>query len=244
MSDSYLEDILEIEIEPGLYLGCQDSIYNVAKNNITAVVSVVNAESENWSFPSIREWLPEHHHIFITCLDPSTIEVLNRLTDICNFIEEHHQNGRGNVLIHFMADALLSATIITAYLMRKKEQSLLMTLRSIQNYNIKLNKNLLRQLIIWKAANYKPILSYEKYLNARVFSKAVNQAIQNYFMNYLQDVHNGSNIEKEVLNSSEALDNNETLNRHKVFDSYEALLYSDEAFDSCEVLNSKEAFDS
>jgi hypothetical protein len=184
MSDSYPE-----EIEPGLYLGCQESIYSVAKHNITAVVSVVNVEPEIWRFPSIRQWLPEHRHIIITCLDPSTIEIFNSLTEICNFIEKHHQNGRGNVLIHFMADALLSTMIIAAYLMRKKQQSLLLTLISIHNYNIKLNKNLMRQLIIWEKVMYNPTLSYEEYLNTMDFSKTDSHTIQ-----YQLVVHNGSNI--------------------------------------------------
>ena len=215
MSDSYPKDMLEIEIEPGLYLGCEDSIYYVAKNNITAVISVVNIESANLSSPSIRQWLPENRHIIITCLNPSTIEIFNRLTDICNFIEEHHQNGRGNVLIHFMDDPLLSDMIITAYLMRREQQSLLLTLISKQNdyYNIKLNKNLMRQLIIWEKVKYNPTLSYEEYLNTMDFSKADNHTIE-----YHLEVHNRSNIKNEVLNCAEALDSHKALNSHKAFE--------------------------
>ena len=153
MSASNVQNLprLNLGIEPGLYLGGRDSIYNIARNNITAIVSIVDTAPENLNFSSIRQWLPEHLHKFIICLDPSTKEIFDDLVDICKFIEKSHQDGKNNVFIHYMADELLSTTIITAYLMWKNRKPLTPTLLYIRDYtSIKLPKNLMRQLIRWE----------------------------------------------------------------------------------------------
>ena len=92
MSASNVQNLpkLNLEIEPGLYLGGRDSIYNIARNNITAIVSIVDTTPENLNFSSIRQWLPEHLHKFIICLDPSTKKIFDDLVNICNFIEKSH----------------------------------------------------------------------------------------------------------------------------------------------------------
>ena len=174
MSASNIQNLprLNLEIEPGLYLGGRDSIYNLAGNKITAIVSIVDTTPENLDFSSIRQWLPEYLHKFIICLDPSTKEIFDDLVDICNFIKTYHQNGKNNVFIHYMADELLSTTIITAYLMWKHCKPLASILMYIRDYtNIKLPKNLMEQLIRWEGvlrSQLKIIAPFEREVDKRL----------------------------------------------------------------------------
>src|SRR5690349_18197844 len=80
------------EVEPGLFIGdfaSSSVLSTLTKNKITAMVSLANHESEIWGRPENRELVPEACHMFISCADSPTQDILARLSDICDFIEKH-----------------------------------------------------------------------------------------------------------------------------------------------------------
>jgi dual specificity phosphatase 12 len=146
------------EIEPGLYIGDCDSssqLSTLSKNNITAIVSLANFESEAWSRPANRELVPEDNHMFVRCADSPTQDLLGHLADICDFIDKHIAS-KDNILVHCTAGVSRSATIVVAYLMRKNKQSLDSVLKQVKDKRwIEPSSNFMTQLQIWEAVQYE-----------------------------------------------------------------------------------------
>ncbi|KAI0377127.1 protein-tyrosine phosphatase-like protein [Hypomontagnella monticulosa] len=149
------------EIEPGLYLGDQNSSYNIptlAASGITAMVSLSDAKSVVWRFPPNRKLVPESNHLFIPCLDTSTQDPLARLPEVCEFIDEKRsgETVNSNVLVHCTAGVSRSATVVIAYLMRKYRKSLDSALESVaRSRKVRPNPNFMDQLAVWGEVEYE-----------------------------------------------------------------------------------------
>lgn len=146
------------EVEPGLFIGdfaSSSELSTLTNNNITAIVSLANNESEAWSRPANRELVPEDCHMFVCCADSPTQDMLARMCDICDFIDKHSAKPNSNVLVHCTAGKSRSATIVIAYLMRKNRQSLDTVLKNVKDKRrIEPSANFIEQLKIWEEVGY------------------------------------------------------------------------------------------
>lgn len=159
------------EIEPGLFMGdftssCQLS--TLKENGITAIVSLANNRSEKWSRPDNRDLVPEDNHLFVPCADSPGQDILALLPKICDFIDSRRgkagtepesqqcDGGQSNVLVHCTAGVSRSATIVVAYLMRKRRQGLKEVLEQVkEKRRIEPSKNFMEQLKIWERVAYQ-----------------------------------------------------------------------------------------
>jgi protein-tyrosine phosphatase len=146
------------KIEPGLYLGgfksCFDDYTCITKNNVSAIVTLLEDRWEPWTD---LELVPNGCHMFIPCEDSPTQDILIRLAEICDFIDENRQDGSANnVLVHCWAGVSRSATVVVAYLMRKNCQSLDSALASVRECRrIEPNPNFMEQLAVWAEVKYE-----------------------------------------------------------------------------------------
>ncbi|OIW26356.1 phosphatases II [Coniochaeta ligniaria NRRL 30616] len=176
------------EIEPGLFIGdfaSSSQLSTLTNNNITAIVSLANNESEIWSRPANRELVPEASHMFVCCADSPSQDILARLGDICDFIDKHMQSADSNILVHCTAGRSRSATIVVAYLMRKNHQTLDAVLKHVKDKRrIEPSGNFIDQLHIWEEVGYdiwedaertRPKLAYRDFLE-RQKAKAAYKA--------------------------------------------------------------------
>lgn len=157
------------------------------KHNITAMVSVSSVRAREWDGPGHRTLIAEKDHLFVHCEDKPTEDLLTRLPDICDFIEtrlhakppsleellqmppqQEREYGlqdidtsaffRGhNVLVHCYLGVSRSATVVAAYLMRKRHQGrdeVLHFMRTKRKVNP--NQSFLGQLKVWEEVDYYP----------------------------------------------------------------------------------------
>lgn len=159
------------EIEPGLFIGdftSSSQLSTLKDNGITAIVSLANNKSEEWSRPANRDLVPEENHMFVYCADSPTQDILVLLPDICDFIDKHSSTQRteqgsahgvgqqNNVLVHCTAGVSRSATIVVAYLMRKHRQGLDSILKQVkERRRIQPSGNFMDQLRIWEEVGYE-----------------------------------------------------------------------------------------
>lgn len=150
------------------------------ENNINAIVSVLDGPYAKWNDPENRKLVPKERHLFVPCLDSSTMDVLALMSDVCDFIdkylhtpihpllpEEGVQNdssnsiiedtpGKGNVLVHCKVGVSRSGTFVLAYLMRKRHDGLDSVLNEVKKKrHINPNYNFLEQLRVWGAVEYQ-----------------------------------------------------------------------------------------
>lgn len=148
------------EIEPTLYLGDLSSSNDLPllrEKNITAIVSLLEAPSPPWSPPSRRELVPEDRHLYISCPDNLTQDLLCRLPEICDFIDAKRNNGAHSLLVHCTAGISRSATVVLAYLMWKHRQPLEAALEMVEkSRHVSPNPNFMRQLAVWAEVDYRP----------------------------------------------------------------------------------------
>ncbi|GAB0138840.1 hypothetical protein EsDP_00007062 [Epichloe bromicola] len=147
------------EIRPHIFIGNLFSTLDpntLRANNITAIVSLMDARHGKWGTPSIRSIVPEANHLYIPCLDSSTMDLLLFMSDVCDFIEEHSCRDDENVLVHCRAGVSRSASIVIAYLMRKYNLSLDGALAEVkEKRKVRPNLNFIGQLRIWEAVGYQ-----------------------------------------------------------------------------------------
>ncbi|CAG7556917.1 unnamed protein product [Fusarium equiseti] len=183
------------QVAPNLYVGNVASSMNrnvLRYHNITAIVSLLDGPYPKWNMPKNREIVPEDCHMFVPCLDNSTMDILCLLDNICNFIDL--QLGRRrlespsssvcgeeseleslsttpssdltrdpNVLIHCRMGMSRSAAVAVAYLMRQKQESLDVILPQVKTKrHVSPRENFIDQLDIWQAVDYQPWEDNEK----------------------------------------------------------------------------------
>ncbi|KAH8714450.1 protein-tyrosine phosphatase-like protein [Ilyonectria robusta] len=171
------------EIVPHLFIGNLSSSMNLdtlRENNINAIVSLLDGPYAKWNEPENRKLVPKERHLFVPCLDSSTMDVLALMSDVCDFIDKHlhtpifpllpeegaqndSHNGigeetpsTGNVLVHCKVGVSRSGTFVLAYLMRKRHDDLDSVLNEVKGKrNIKPNYNFLEQLKVWEVVEYQ-----------------------------------------------------------------------------------------
>ncbi|CAH0023936.1 unnamed protein product [Clonostachys rhizophaga] len=173
-------------IDDGLYLSdwiAARDYRTIHLHNITAVVSVTYARDHRWRWPQYEMLVPPEHHLFIPALDNLTQDLLVHLEEICDFIDWHLAKPPGparilppanrihsvnqlehnpnvevlpQVLIHCQMGVSRSATVMIAYLMKKRGDSMEQVLRDVRRKrNINPNVNFLEQLKVWEDTNYQ-----------------------------------------------------------------------------------------
>ncbi|KAH6898857.1 protein-tyrosine phosphatase-like protein [Thelonectria olida] len=78
------------QIAPNLFVGNVKSSLKrqvLRENNITAVVSLLDGGYERWNHPEYRAIIPKACHLYVPCLDNSTMDILVLLDKICDFID-------------------------------------------------------------------------------------------------------------------------------------------------------------
>ncbi|TQV93474.1 hypothetical protein V2A60_010119 [Cordyceps javanica] len=173
------------EIRPHLFLGNLYSTLNLEtlrSNNITALMSLMDAHHGQWGAPHIRNIIPQASHLYIQCLDSSTTDLLQFMSKVCDFIDEHvcapaAGGGDANVLVHCREGVSRSATMVIAYLMRKDSMSLDDALAEVkEKRKVRPNPNFLDQLRVWEAVGYQvwqdddmtiPKEAYQAFLDKR-----------------------------------------------------------------------------
>ncbi|KAJ3471011.1 hypothetical protein MRS44_001110 [Fusarium solani] len=144
------------EISPNIFVGNVASSLNrnvLRHHNITAIVSLLDGGYAKWNSPRNRQIVPQECHLFVPCLDNSTMDILTLLDEICAFIDlqlGHQSRPRSpssllsedldfdstpstpseaptkgpNILIHCRLGMSRSASVAIAYLMRRRGESL------------------------------------------------------------------------------------------------------------------------
>lgn len=175
------------QIAPHLFVGNVKSSLKrqvLRENNITAVVSLLDGGYNKWSHPEYRAIIPEDCHLYVPCLDSSTMDILALLEEICDFVEiqlssnslpqsvastlseewDHESSlqpgvetpREANVLIHCQLGVSRSATVAIAYLMRKRHEGLDSVYPEVrQRRKVKPRDNFIDQLRVWEAVHYK-----------------------------------------------------------------------------------------
>ncbi|CAL8238444.1 unnamed protein product, partial [Merluccius merluccius] len=107
-------------VEPGLYIGAEADLNNVQGLAEAAVSHVLSVVSEDPSPALPSEGRVQHK--WINVLDEPTSDLLTHMDDSFLFIQEAVEGG-GAALVHCQAGRSRSATMVTAYLMRRHELS-------------------------------------------------------------------------------------------------------------------------
>ncbi|KAF4974176.1 hypothetical protein FZEAL_8881 [Fusarium zealandicum] len=170
------------QIAPNLFVGNVASSMNrnvLRHHNITAIVSLLDGSYAKWNNPKNRQIVPQECHLFVPCLDNSTMDILTLLDDICDFIDSQlgspsdvlseelgfdstpstpsEASAQGpNVLIHCRLGMSRSASVAIAYLMRRRRESLSVILPEVRmRRKVKPRDNFLDQLQVWEAVGYQ-----------------------------------------------------------------------------------------
>jgi dual specificity phosphatase 12 len=176
------------QVAPNLFVGNVASSMNrnvLRHHNITAIVSLLDGPYSKWENPKNRQIVPQECHLFVPCLDNSTMDILCLLDDICDFIDlqlDRHGSLRSpssfiseefdpgtastiesedsaresNVLIHCRLGMSRSASVAIAYLMRQRQLSLDVIIAEVRaRRKVKPRGNFMDQLQVWQAVEYQ-----------------------------------------------------------------------------------------
>ncbi|KPM45496.1 hypothetical protein AK830_g1091 [Neonectria ditissima] len=182
----WMNDASISQIAPHLFVGNVKSSLKrqvLRENNITAVVSLLDGGYDKWSHPEYRAIIPAACHLYVPCLDSSTMDILALLEEICDFIDVQLDSNAlpgsvastpseewdresclsdsletprsANVLIHCQLGMSRSAAVAIAYLMRKRHEGLDAVYPDVKRRrNVKPRDNFIDQLRVWEAVQY------------------------------------------------------------------------------------------
>ncbi|CAN6445874.1 unnamed protein product [Victoria cruziana] len=120
-------DNMPCQIEPGLFLGSVGVAYNkdaLKNSNITHILVV--AKSLGSPYPG------DFHYKKIEVLDTRDTNLEQYFDECFSFIDDAKEKG-GGVLVHCFAGRSRSVTIVLAYLMKKRNMSLIEALDHVKN---------------------------------------------------------------------------------------------------------------
>jgi dual specificity phosphatase 12 len=176
------------QVAPNLFVGNVASSMNrnvLRHHNITAIVSLLDGPYPKWNKAKNRKIVPQDCHMFVPCLDNSTMNILCLLDDICNFIDlqlrrqsrestpysviseeydlesilttsNNEPTRESNVLIHCRLGMSRSASVAIAYLMRQRQESLDVILPEVKTRrHVRPRENFIDQLDTWQAVDYQ-----------------------------------------------------------------------------------------
>jgi dual specificity phosphatase 12 len=174
------------QVAPNLFVGNVASSMNrnvLRHHNITAIVSLLDGPYSKWDSPKNRQIVPQECHIFVPCLDTSTMDVLCLLDGTCDSInlqldrhgslrspssiisgqfdldtastiESDYSARESNVLIHCRLGMSRSASVTIAYLMRQRELGLDVIIAEVRaRRKVKPRGNFMDQLKFGKLSN-------------------------------------------------------------------------------------------
>jgi protein-tyrosine phosphatase len=146
-------------ILPNLYLGNRPASYHLptlTSHSITAIVSLLETPHPRWSHPDFRALIPETNHLIIPVADNEIQDLLVHLPPICDFIDAQHEAGR-NVLVHCIAGASRSPTVVVGWLMRKWGRGREKALRYVKGKRreTKPSGNFMGQLVVWEECGFE-----------------------------------------------------------------------------------------
>ncbi|CZR35054.1 uncharacterized protein FPRO_00824 [Fusarium proliferatum ET1] len=176
------------QVAPHLFVGNVASSMNrnvLRHHNITAIVSLLDGPYSKWDSPKNRQIVPQECHLFVPCLDNSTMDILCLLDNICDFIdlqldghgslhspcyimskefgtdtastiESEDSAQEPNVLIHCRLGMSRSASVAIAYLMRQRQLDLDVIIAEVRaRRKVKPRVNFMDQLQVWQAVEYQ-----------------------------------------------------------------------------------------
>eukprot|EP01025_Chloroclados_australasicus_P034267 TRINITY_DN3506_c0_g2_i3.p1 TRINITY_DN3506_c0_g2~~TRINITY_DN3506_c0_g2_i3.p1 ORF type:complete len:358 (+),score=41.72 TRINITY_DN3506_c0_g2_i3:248-1321(+) len=184
---------LPIEVKPGLYIGGVQSLDKINEYGITHVISLLPdyAISRNWIDTSVLDGKKWWH---INVEDADWVNLLQYFPDTCKFIEDALASD-GKVLVHCFAGVSRSATIVLAYMMKKRKHDVFTALILLQSEkpDIGPNDGFMKQLHLWYDMDYK-----------------LDSTDENYKVFLLKNTKKDSVRQEEEINLDEVEENDET----------------------------------
>jgi hypothetical protein len=180
------------EIEPNLFIGNVSSSLDpdlIRSKGIIAIVSLLDAAYTRRHDPEVQKLVPPEDQLLVPCEDSSTMDLLDPMAQICDFIDSRLQpyddsessNGdeprTGGVLVHCEQGVSRAPTVVIAYLMRKHGKKLDEVLGEVEKRRrVNPSGNFINQLRAWQDVEYQiwedekeriPKRPYEAYLEGR-----------------------------------------------------------------------------
>ncbi|KAK0636974.1 protein-tyrosine phosphatase-like protein [Bombardia bombarda] len=165
------------EIAPQLFVGDVVAALDpltLQKHNITAVVTLLakslddNVDKQaSEGYPQMqnklleirRTMVPRSRNLHIPLFDSNDQDMLGRMPEICDFIDQHlHNFYDGNALVHCYAGSSRSPAAAMAYLMRKDHADFGSTFALMRQKRGRtdISQAFLKQLKTWKEVGYDP----------------------------------------------------------------------------------------
>ncbi|KAI9745859.1 MAG: hypothetical protein M1818_000540 [Claussenomyces sp. TS43310] len=180
---SHVSHVSISQIEPRLFIGNLESSFSVPTyrdNHITAVVSLTVDPFHKWSELRLSRVISGERHLWISCEDSSTENLLVHFDNICDFIDKMYlptqsplssissqqdpetgsvpsacSQTSGGVLVHCFKGISRSSTVVIAYLMRKHRAKLEDVLAAArEKRRVRPNPNFMDQLRVWEQLGY------------------------------------------------------------------------------------------
>ncbi|KAL6862994.1 hypothetical protein ACO1O0_003237 [Amphichorda felina] len=166
MSDPMVPSVAQMDdhLFVGNAAASQDST-TLLNNGITAIVSLMDTESEVQDRPGNRSVVPPDRHLILHCRDTSTMDLIPLLSPVCDFIDGQIagppprglDSTTGRVLIHCTQGMSRSPTVGIAYLMRRRREGLHRILAEVKRKrDIRPRGSFMEQLQVWESLGYEP----------------------------------------------------------------------------------------
>ncbi|KAJ3594640.1 hypothetical protein NHX12_003947 [Muraenolepis orangiensis] len=158
-------------VEAGLYIGAAADLKDASRLAEAAVTHVLTVDSQ----PPDPAPSQEVKHKWINVLDQPTSDLLSHMDDSFLFLQEAVEGG-GAALVHCQAGRSRSATMVTAYLMRRYQLSFSEAYGRLQccKPDVQVNSGFLAQLQLYGAMRWTVDGSNPDYRRYRLTQLAYN----------------------------------------------------------------------